>query len=94
MKFYMILENLRLTEKQVGKSKKHEKVPSNIVKNKTKKAEEESKKDTAEDRAKRELDKTAAYQARLAKKGNKQKKIRTVMDESNYNVAKKGIQVS
>lgn len=83
-------EKLRLTEKQLSKSKKHEKEPSNIVKNKSKKVQEESKKDTAEDRAKRELEKTAAYQARLAKKGNKQKKLRTVMDENNYKVTKQG----
>lgn len=84
-------ENLRLTEKQTSKNKNQEKIPSNLVKNNKKKAEEESKKDTAEDRAKKELDKIAAYQARLAKKSNKQRKIRTVIDESNYNTVQQGI---
>jgi len=55
--------------------------------NKKKKIQENIKQNTAEDRAKKELDKIAAYQARLAKKSNKQKKIRTVMDE-NYSVTK------
>lgn len=58
---------------------------------KKKKAQNESKKDTAEDRAKKELEKTAAYQARLAKKNNRQKKIKTVMDENNRDFTKKGI---
>lgn len=82
-------ENLRLTKKQVGKSKKHEKEPSNIVQEKKKKAQDEPKRDTAEDRAKKELEKIAAYQARLAKKNNRQKKIRTVMDENNSDFVKK-----
>lgn len=58
---------------------------------KKKKTQNEPKKDTAEDRAKRELEKIAAYQARLAKKSNKQKKIRVVMDEYNRDFTKKGI---
>lgn len=57
---------------------------------KKKKTQNEPKKDTAEDRAKRELEKIAAYQARLAKKSNKQKKIRVVMDEYNRDFTKKG----
>lgn len=57
---------------------------------KKKKTQNEPKKDTAEDRAKRELEKIAAYQARLAKKSNKQKKIRVVMDEYNRDFNKKG----
>ncbi|XP_018407128.1 PREDICTED: probable ATP-dependent RNA helicase DDX27, partial [Cyphomyrmex costatus] len=83
-------DNLRLTKKQIGKNKKHEKDPSNIVQEKKKKAQNEPQKDTAEDRAKKELEKIAAYQARLAKKSNRQKKIRTVMNETNYDYAKKG----
>lgn len=58
---------------------------------KKKKAQNESKKATAEDRAKKELEKMAAYQARLAKKSNRQKKIKTVMDENNRDFTKKGI---
>ncbi|XP_018345221.1 PREDICTED: probable ATP-dependent RNA helicase DDX27 [Trachymyrmex septentrionalis] len=81
-------DNLRLTKKQ-GKNKKHEKEPSNIVQEKKKKAQNEPQKDTAEDRAKKELEKIAAYQARLAKKNNRQKKIRTVTDENNRDFAKK-----
>ncbi|KYQ60175.1 putative ATP-dependent RNA helicase DDX27 [Trachymyrmex zeteki] len=82
-------DNFRLTKKQVGKNKKHEKEPSNIVQEKKKKAQNEPQKDTAEDRAKKELEKIAAYQARLAKKSNRQKKIRTVIDENNRDFAKK-----
>ncbi|XP_011695028.1 PREDICTED: probable ATP-dependent RNA helicase DDX27 [Wasmannia auropunctata] len=81
-------ENLRLTKKQ-RKSKKNEKEPSNIVQEKKKKAQNDPQKDTAEDRAKKELEKIAAYQARLAKKGNRQKKIRTVMDENNRDLTKR-----
>lgn len=58
---------------------------------KKKEKRKEPKKDMAEDRAKKELEKIAAYQARLAKRNNKQKRIRVVMDESNRNFAKKGI---
>lgn len=87
---FIFSENFRLTKKQ-GKSKKHEKDPSNIVQEKKKKPQNEPKKDTAEDRARKELEKIAAYQARLAKKSNRQKKIRTVMDESNRDFARKGI---
>ncbi|XP_029666526.1 probable ATP-dependent RNA helicase DDX27 [Formica exsecta] len=83
-------DNLRLSKKKVHKSKKPEKQPSNIVEEKKKKTQNEPKKDTAEDRAKRELEKIAAYQARLAKKNNKQKKIRVVMDEYNRDFTKKG----
>ncbi|GAB1870099.1 RNA helicase [Camponotus japonicus] len=82
-------DNLRLSKKQVSKNKKHEKESSNIVEEKKKKTQNEPK-DTAEDRAKRELEKIAAYQARLAKKSNKQKKIRVVMDEYNRDFTKKG----
>ncbi|KAG5337858.1 DDX27 helicase, partial [Acromyrmex heyeri] len=84
-------DNLRLTKKQIGKNKKHEKELSNIVQEKKKKAQNEPQKDTAEDRAKKELEKIAAYQARLAKKSNRQKKIRTVTDENvmNRDFAKK-----
>ncbi|KAG5313607.1 DDX27 helicase, partial [Pseudoatta argentina] len=78
-------DNLRLTKKQVGKNKKHEKELSNIVQEKKKKAQNEPQKDTAEDRARKELEKIAAYQARLAKKSNRQKKIRTVTDENVMN---------
>ncbi|XP_076169054.1 dead-box helicase Rs1 [Ptiloglossa arizonensis] len=76
-------EKLTLTEKQPKKNEKkiQNREPSNIVEEKKKKVFKEPKKETAEDRAKKELNKIAAYQARLAKKGHKQKKIRTVMDD-------------
>ncbi|EFN89832.1 Probable ATP-dependent RNA helicase DDX27 [Harpegnathos saltator] len=83
-------ENLRLTERPTNKKKDREKEPINIVEDKKKKAQNEPKKDTAEDRAKRELDKIAAYQARLAKRKNKPKKIKTIMDESNRDFSRKG----
>lgn len=88
---FIFSDNFRLTKKQVGKSKKHENEPSNIVQEKKKKAQNEPKKDTAEDRANKELEKIAAYQARLAKKSNRQKKIRTVVNETNRDFTKKGI---
>jgi len=87
---YIFSENLRLTEKQIGKNKKDEKIPSNIVKDKKKEIQENSKKNTAEDRVKNELEKLVAYQTRLAKRSNKQKKIKTVLDE-NYSIAKQSI---
>lgn len=87
---FVFSDDLRLSGKQVRKKKKNEE-PSNIVEEKKKKTQNEPKKDTAEDRAKKELEKIAAYQARLAKKSNKQKKIKVVMDESNRDFAKKGI---
>jgi len=86
---FLFSDNHRLTKKQIGKSKKQEKEPFNIVQEKKKKAQNEPKQDTAEDRAKKELEKIVAYQARLAKKSNKQKKIRTIMDENNRDFTKK-----
>ncbi|XP_076293966.1 dead-box helicase Rs1 [Lasioglossum baleicum] len=76
-------EKLSLTEKQpkIKANKKQNREPSNLVQEKKKKVAKEPKKETAEDRARNELDKTAAYQARLAKKKNKQKKIRAVIDD-------------
>ncbi|XP_076624413.1 dead-box helicase Rs1 [Colletes latitarsis] len=85
-------EKLLLTEKPKNKGKKNKsksKEPSNIVEEKKKKVTKEPKKETAEDRAKGELDKIAAFQARLAKKKNKQKKIRTVMDDDKFSVNRK-----
>ncbi|XP_015429519.1 PREDICTED: probable ATP-dependent RNA helicase DDX27 [Dufourea novaeangliae] len=78
-------EKLALTEKRPkSKEKKQQnKEPSNIVEEKKKKkGSKEPKKETAEDRANKELEKIAAYQARLAKKKNKQKKIRTVVEDN------------
>ncbi|XP_020285688.1 probable ATP-dependent RNA helicase DDX27 [Pseudomyrmex gracilis] len=69
--------NLRLTKKQ-KKSKNVEKEPINFVQDKKKAQKNEPKQNTAEDRANRELEKTLAYQARVAKRLNKPKKIRTV----------------
>lgn len=86
-------ERLSLTEKQSNKKekKKPNKEPSNIVEKKKKKAKE-PKKETAEDRAKRELEKIAAYQARLAKKQNKLSKIRTIVDDDKFTSNKKVLQ--
>lgn len=81
-------DNLRLSGKQVRKRKNEE--PSNIVEEKKKKKQNEPNKNTAEDRAKKELEKTAAYQARLAKRSNRQRKIKAVVDESNRDFAKRG----
>jgi len=86
---FLFSDNFRLSKKQIGKNKKHEKEPLNIVQEKKKKTQNEPKQDTAEDRAKKELEKIVAYQARLAKKSNKQKKIRTIMDENNRDFTKK-----
>ncbi|KAG7204513.1 hypothetical protein KM043_004939 [Ampulex compressa] len=75
-------ERLTLTEKlPKNKSKKLEKKPLNIVEEKKKNKRKEPKKETAEDRANKELEKIAAYQARLSKKQNKQRKIRAVVDD-------------
>lgn len=88
---YHFLEKLSLTEKQSNTNKgkkKRNKESSNVVEEKKKKCKE-PKKETAEDRAKRELEKIAAYQARLAKRKNKQQKIRIVM-EDDKSVSNKG----
>ncbi|XP_001602245.2 probable ATP-dependent RNA helicase DDX27 isoform X1 [Nasonia vitripennis] len=78
-------EKLMLTEKQDKdpKSKnKKEKQPLNIVEEKAKKAKKKAPKlDPAEERAMKELNKVAAYQARMAKRSNKLKKIRTCVDD-------------
>lgn len=69
-----------MTKKQ-QKSKNVENGPINIVQNKKKAQKNVPKQDTAEDRAKRELEKTLAYQARMAKRLSRPKKIRTVVDD-------------
>ncbi|XP_053985019.1 probable ATP-dependent RNA helicase DDX27 [Hylaeus volcanicus] len=76
-------EKLSLVEKQPkNKEKKIRHIgPPKIGEEKKKKVSKDLKKETAEDRAVKELEKIAAFQARLAKKKNKQKKIRTVMDD-------------
>ncbi|XP_035730261.1 probable ATP-dependent RNA helicase DDX27 [Vespa mandarinia] len=84
-------EKLSLTTKQPRKKKnKEEKEFSNVVEEKKKNAKKEQHKETAEDRANKELEKIAAYQARIAKQKSKAKKIRTVVDKSGYNVNNKG----
>ncbi|XP_011506508.1 PREDICTED: probable ATP-dependent RNA helicase DDX27 [Ceratosolen solmsi marchali] len=78
-------ERLLLTgkEKKVKKDDQNEKQPLNIVKEKTKKRKTKVKAvDPAEERALKELNKVAAYQARIAKKSSKQRKIRTIVDEN------------
>ncbi|RLU19481.1 hypothetical protein DMN91_008038 [Ooceraea biroi] len=82
-------ENLRLAQKEVSKNKKHERVPSNIVKSKKKKAQKLRETTKAEDRAKKELDKLVALQARLSKKSVKPKKLYAV-DENDRNATKQG----
>ncbi|XP_015519416.1 probable ATP-dependent RNA helicase DDX27 [Neodiprion lecontei] len=85
-------DKLLLTEKKdKGKGKKkQEKEPSNAVNEKAKEAKRKNpKKETAEDRANKEMDKVAAFQARLAKRNNKQKKIRSVVDDDMYVSSKK-----
>lgn len=87
--FIWFLEKLSLTEKQnTNKEKKQNREPSNIIEEKKKKSKE-PKQETAEDRAKRELEKIAAYQARLAKKKNKQNKIRTVVENDKFSSNRK-----
>ena len=81
-------DKLSLVEKQPKSKEKKEKKnrePSNLVQQKKKKVSKEPKKDTAEDRANKELEKIAAFQARLTKKKNKQKKIRAVVEDKSIN---------
>lgn len=77
-------ESLKLTEK-AKKTREKKNGPSNLVEDnikKAKKKKEQEKIDPAEARANRELEKVAAYQARLAKKMNKPKKIRAVVEDN------------
>ncbi|XP_014605115.1 PREDICTED: probable ATP-dependent RNA helicase DDX27 [Polistes canadensis] len=84
-------EKLLLTTKQPRKKKdKEEKDFSKVIEEKKKNAKKEQYKETAEDRAKRELEKIAAYQARVAKQKFKAKKIRTVIDTDAYTRNNKG----
>ncbi|KAK2579488.1 hypothetical protein KPH14_010801 [Odynerus spinipes] len=83
-------ENLSLTEKQRKQKNKEGKDTKNIVEEKKKNAKKEQHKETAEDRANRELEKIAAYQARLAKQKSKEKKIRTVVDSVRYTTNNSG----
>lgn len=85
-------DKLSLTEKRerAKAKKKQEKEPSNLVNEKAKQAKKKNpKKETAEDRVNKEMDKVAAFQARLAKRQNRQKKIRSVVDDSVYESNKK-----
>ncbi|KAK0181624.1 hypothetical protein PV327_003894 [Microctonus hyperodae] len=81
----MIDAKLKLTEKAKKiNDKKKDGPPSNLVnedKVKKPKKKPERKLDPAEARVNRELEKVAAYQARLAKNNNKLKRIRTVVDD-------------
>lgn len=73
-----------------------EKQALNIVEEKAKKAKKKAPEiDPAEERAMKELNKVAAYQARIAKRSNKQKKIRTVLDDTDkhYNKEQRGIEM-
>ncbi|XP_012281293.1 probable ATP-dependent RNA helicase DDX27 [Orussus abietinus] len=87
-------ERLTLTEKQPKNkgNKQKEMKPPNLVEEYAKSKKRKKKalhQETADDRAARELEKVAAYQARLAKKKNKLKKIRTVVD-IDYRASKGG----
>ncbi|XP_008543634.1 probable ATP-dependent RNA helicase DDX27 [Microplitis demolitor] len=74
-------DKLKLTEKIKSKKEKND-GPSNLVaNNKLKKKKKEPELDPAEARALKELEKVAAYQARLVKRKGKMKKIRTVIDD-------------
>ncbi|XP_023245376.1 probable ATP-dependent RNA helicase DDX27 [Copidosoma floridanum] len=74
-------ERLKLSEKQkAGKSNNQD--PLNIVQEKKKAKKKKPQLDPAEERAIKELNKVAAYQARMAKRNNKPKKIRTIIDDS------------
>lgn len=85
-------DKLTLTEKKpkANKEKKKNDEPPNLVKEINKKASKGPKKETAEDRAMKELEKIAAVQARLAKRKNKQKKLRTVVDDDHFTANKRG----
>ncbi|KAG8041923.1 hypothetical protein G9C98_007227 [Cotesia typhae] len=85
-------DKLKLTEK-VTKQKEKKEGPSNLVVNnkaKKKKKAKEPEMDPAEARAMKELEKVAAFQARLAKKSGKLKKIRTVNDGHSESAPKQG----
>ena len=87
-------DKLSLVEKppkSKEKKQKKSREPSNLVEEKKKKVSKEPKKDSAEDRANRELEKTAAFQARLAKKKNKQKKIRAIVEDKSTNNRRAGL---
>lgn len=83
-------EKLSLTEKQRKTKNKEEKTIKNIVEEKKRNKVKEPHKETAEDRANKELAKIAAYQARLAKQKSKEKKIRTVVDNVGYTAINNG----
>ncbi|XP_033218592.1 probable ATP-dependent RNA helicase DDX27 [Belonocnema kinseyi] len=82
-------ERLQLTESK-PKSKKR-KESSSLEGEKEKKLKKKKEPvDPAEERINKELEKVAAYQARLAKKTNRQKKIRAMVDEKGRPNEKKG----
>lgn len=76
-------ESLKLTEKAAkGKRKREDEPPINQVIEKRKRLKKRQEVDPAQERIDKELAKVAAYQARLAKKNNKQKRIKAVVDNS------------
>ncbi|XP_043277330.1 probable ATP-dependent RNA helicase DDX27 [Venturia canescens] len=88
-------DKLCLTEKSKakGQKRKAEQPISNLVEEnakKTKKKKKPTEAETAEDRANKELEKVAAFQARMLKKKNKMKKIRTMVDDDYRSSVKKG----
>lgn len=81
----VVAESLKLTEKapKANKRKREDEPPINQVIEKRKKQNKKKQEvDPAQERIDKELQKVAAYQARLAKKSNRMKKIKTVVDNS------------
>ncbi|XP_051174595.1 probable ATP-dependent RNA helicase DDX27 [Leptopilina boulardi] len=84
-------ERLQLTEKKSTQLKKEKlKEKENGKENKKKKQDKKNEPiDEAEERVNKELEKVAAFQARAAKRMNKQKKIRTVVENDYHSMDKK-----
>ncbi|XP_043484297.1 probable ATP-dependent RNA helicase DDX27 [Leptopilina heterotoma] len=88
-------ERLQLTEKKKPPQKAKEKEKNSKEKEKGNAKEKKNKKnepvDEAEERVNKELEKVAAYQARVAKRMNRQKKIRTVVENYSNPMDKKNL---
>ncbi|XP_048506308.1 probable ATP-dependent RNA helicase DDX27 isoform X2 [Athalia rosae] len=85
-------DKLSLTEKRekAKNKKKQEREPPNTVTEEARRAKKKNPhKETAEDRANKEMEKVAAFQARLAKRKNRQSKIRSVVEDNLQRPSKK-----